>query len=68
MTKIILDIGDRKDGECCDNHVYYGENKCPYLRGGGSGIYFCGLNGNWVDKYGGKLPQRSLFCLRSEMI
>ena len=65
MTKILLDIGDRKDGECCDDHVYYGKNKCPFLSGGGIGVYICKLNGEWVHN-GPNLPKRSEFCRRQE--
>ena len=66
MTKILLDIGDREDGFCADSHTYYHENKCPYLEGGGDGVYYCGLDGTWVHN-GMKLPKRSAFCLSREV-
>lgn len=67
MTKIVLDIGDREDGFCCESHVYYHKNKCPHLKGGGMGVYWCALNGDWVQN-GADLPKRSKFCKRMERL
>jgi len=69
MTKILVDIGERKKNKVCTESItHYHDSRCPLLSGGGIAVYTCKLDGRWLGKEssGLRLPLRSDFCLKLE--